>query len=277
MTLKMFLPLGAALVALSACGISQKKLADFGETADQTVQIVGTASTVTENLIAQNEVTRNACHYLSGNSYVLGSAPKTKLSPLLSEQKAVIEGLAAYASAIAGALDAEEQANVDAAGEALSTSVGALGDQVGADAQTGPKFSLLLTAIVKIEENRRIEAVKGEMEKVIPYLERLQILLEQDEKRALAEMDRQISEWERHTRCVLSLRRYRANGETAFREADTAKRTLLAQRRQAGQAVQAMNAFVEAHYRIIYGDGDFEDGLATLDTFLAKLQAIKDA
>lgn len=274
MTFKMLLPLAAALTALSACGISQKQLSDFGETADQTVQIVGMASTVTENLIAQNEVTRNACGYLENTGYTLASPPKTKLSPLLSDQKAVVEGLAAYASAIAGALDAEQQAKVNAARDTLSTSAGELSNQVGADAPTGPTFSLLLTAIVKIEENRRIAAVKKEMANVYPFLLRLRDLLEKDQKRTLAEMDIQIAEWDQQTKCVLEASRY---GDTTFRRADETKRTLIAQRKQAEKAVEAMTALIESHEKIIFRDGNFEDGLATLNTFLAKIQAIKDA
>lgn len=277
MTLTKFISLTSALALISACGISEKQLSDFGKTADQTVQVVGTASTVTSSLLKQNEVTRNACKYLNGGSYTLASTPKTKLSPLLSDQKAVVAALGAYADAIAGALDAEEQAKVDEAGGALATSIGALGEQVDAGAETGPTVSLLLNAIVQIEENRRISAVKAEMEKVLPFLNRLKELLEADQARALAEMDQQIAEWERHNRCVLATSRHRANAEATFRAADEAKRALLANRKQAERAVQAMDALIDAHFEIVYGDGEFEDGLETLNAFLADLQAIKDA
>lgn len=148
MTLTKFISLTSALALMSACGISEKQLSEFGKTADQTVQVVGKASTITGNLIAQNEVIRNACRYLEGNSYTLASAPKTKLSPLLSNQKAVVTALGEYADAIAGALDVEKQAKVDEAGVALATSVGALGEHVDAGAETGPTVSLLLNAIV---------------------------------------------------------------------------------------------------------------------------------
>lgn len=277
MTLTKFISLTSALALISACGISEKQLSDFGKTADQTVQVVGTASTVTSSLLKQNEVTRNACNYLKGGSYTLASTPKTKLSPLLSDQKTVVAALGAYADAIAGALDAEEQAKVDEAGGALATSIGALGEQVDAGAETGPTVSLLLNAIVQIEENRRISAVKAEMEKVLPFLNRLKELLEADQARALAEMDQQIVEWERHNRCVLATSRHRANAEATFRAADQAKRALIANRKQAERAVQAMDALIDAHFEIVYGDGEFEDGLETLNAFLADLQAIKDA
>ncbi|MEO9824125.1 MAG: hypothetical protein ABJF50_06875 [Paracoccaceae bacterium] len=277
MTLTKLVSLTSALALMSACGISEKQLSEFGRTADRTVQVVGMASTVTSNLIVQNEVTLNACEYLKGRSYTLASVPKTELSPLLSDQKAVVAALGAYVDAIAGALDAEEQANVDEAGGSLATSVGALGEQVDPSAQTGPSVSLLLNAIVQIEKNRRISAVKAEMEKVIEYLERLQVLLKEDERRALAEMDLQITQWEQHTRCVLNASRDSPNAEATFREADQAKRALATQRNQAGLAVTAMDALIEAHYKIVFGEGDFEEGLKTLDTFLAGLQAIKDA
>ena len=277
MTLTKFISLTSALALISACGISEKQLSDFGKTADQTVQVVGTASTVTSSLLKQNEITRNACKYLKGGSYTLASTPKTKLSPLLSDQKAVVAALGAYADAIAGALDAEEQAKVDEAGGTLATSIGALGEQVDAGAETGPTVSLLLNAIVQIEENRRISAVKAEMEKVLPFLNRLKELLEADQARALAEMDQQIVEWERHNRCVLATSRHRANAEATFRAADQAKRALIANRKQAERAVQAMDALIDAHFEIVYGDGEFEDGLETLNAFLADLQAIKDA
>ena len=277
MTLTKFISLTSALALISACGISEKQLSDFGKTADQTVQVVGTASTVTSDLLKQNEVTRNACAYLNGGSYTLASTPKTKLSPLLSDQKAVVAALGAYANAIAGALDAEEQAKVDEAGGTLATSIGALGEQVDAGAETGPTVSLLLNAIVQIEENRRISAVKAEMEKVLPFLNRLKELLEADQARVLAEMDQQIVEWERHNRCVLATSRHRANAEATFRAADQAKRALIANRKQAERAVQAMDALIDAHFEIVYGDGEFEDGLETLIAFLADLQAIKDA
>jgi len=277
LTLTKFISLTSALALISACGISEKQLSDFGKTADQTVQVVGTASTVTSDLLKQNEVTRNACAYLNGGSYTLASTPKTKLSPLLSDQKAVVAALGAYANAIAGALDAEEQAKVDEAGGTLATSIGALGEQVDAGAETGPTVSLLLNAIVQIEENRRISAVKAEMEKVLPFLNRLKELLEADQARVLAEMDQQIVEWERHNRCVLATSRHRANAEATFRAADQAKRALIANRKQAERAVQAMDALIDAHFEIVYGDGEFEDGLETLIAFLADLQAIKDA
>lgn len=277
MTLIKFTSLVSALAMISACGVSESQLSEFGRTVDQTVQVVGTASTVTGNLIAQNEVTRNACNFLKGGSYTLASAPQTQLSPLLSDQGTVMAALGAYANAIAGALDAEEQASLDVATGTLATSIGKLGTQFETGAETGPTISLLLNAIVQIEENRRISAVKAEMEKVLPFLNRLKELLEADQVRALAEMDLQIAEWERHSRCVLSTSRNSANAEATFRAADQAMRELMANRRQAEQAVQAMDALIDAHFAIVFGDGDFEDGLETLNVFLADLQAIKDA
>lgn len=265
------------LALLSACGIGQQQLSDFGKTADKTVQVVGTASTVTANLISQNEVTRNACRYLQGGNYTLAAAPQTTLSPLLSDQRAVVAALGAYADAIAGALDAKAQSELDAAGGALATSLGSLGQQFDTSAQTAPSLSLLLNAIVQIEENHRISAVKREMEKVLPFLNRLKALLEQDQQRALAEMDHQIAAWEEHSRCVLSASRHRANAEETFRAADKAKRALLANRKQAERAVLAMDALIDSHFQIVYGDADFEEGLKTLNVFLADLQAIKDA
>ncbi len=277
MTTIKLISITSLLALVSACGIGQQQLSDFGKTADQTVQVVGTASTVTANLISQNEVTRNACRYLQGSNYTLGAVPQTKLSPLLSDQRAVVVALGAYADAIAGALDAEAQAELDAAGNALATSFGSLGQQLDSNAQTAPSLSLLLNAIVQIEENHRISAVKVEMEKVLPFLNRLKVLLERDQQRALAEMDQQIAAWERHSRCILSASRSRANAEEAFRAADEAKRALLANRIQAERAVQAMDALIDAHFQIVYGDADFEEGLKTLNVFLADLQAIKDA
>lgn len=269
--------LTSALALVSACGIGQQQLTDFGKTADQTVQVVGTASTVTANLISQNEVTHNACRYLQGGSYTLAAAPQAKLSPLLSDQSAVVAALGAYANAIAGALDSGEQAELDAAGGGLATSLGSISQQFDAGAQTGPTVSLLLNAIVQIEENRRISAVKAEMEKVLPFLNRFKELLEKDQDRALAELDQQIAEWERHTRCVLSVSRQQTNAEDTFRAAYEAKRTLLANRKQAERAVKAMEALIDAHFQIVYGDADFEEGLKTLKIFLADLQAIKDS
>ncbi len=265
------------LALVSACGIGQQQLSDFGKTADQTVQVVGTASTVTANLITQNEVTRNACRYLQGGNYTLAAASQTKLSPLLSDQRAVVAALGAYADAIAGALDAEAQAELDAAGGALAASVGSVGQQLDASSKTGPIASAVFTAAVQIEKNRRVSAVKAEMVDVLDYLLRLRDLLAEDQARALAEMDQQIAAWERHTRCVLAANLNRANADEAFRAADAAKRALVANRKQAEQAVKAMDALVDAHFQIIDGDADFEEGLKTLNKFLADLQAIKDA
>lgn len=277
MTFAKFTSLTSALALVGACGVSESQLSDFGRTVDQTVQVASTASTVTSNLIAQNEVTRNACSYLEGGSYTLAAAPQTQLSPLLIKQGAVMAALGAYADAIAGALDADEQANVDAAAGTFAASVGTLGTQLGAGAETGPSVALLVNAIAQIEENRRHSAVKAEMEKVLPVLNQLRDLLEADQGRALAEMDQQIAEWERHNRCVLSASRNMSNAEALFHAADTTKRELIANRKQAELAVRAMDALIDAHFVIVFGDGDFEDGLETLVGFLADLQAIKDA
>lgn len=278
MTLIKFISVTSTLAIVSACGISEKQLSDFGKTADQTVQIAGMASTVSDTLINQNEVTRNACIYLQGKKgYALASEPKTKLSPLLSDQKAVFSALSEYADAIAGALDAEEQAKIEEAGGAVATSAGGLLAQTGAAPAVAPTVSLFLTAAVEIEKNRRISAVKAEMRKVLPRLRDLKKLLEADSKQALVEMDQQIQEWEMQTRCVLQASYKKANAEAAFREADQAKRTLLANRKQAEQAVSAMSALVDAHFEILFSDGSFDDGLDILNKFLASLQTIKDA
>jgi hypothetical protein len=277
LTFAKFTSLTSALALVAACGFSESQLSDFGRTVDQTVQVAGTASTVTSNLVAQNEVTRNACSYLEGGSYTLAAAPQTQLSPLLINQGAVMAALGAYADAIAGALDAGAQAEVDAAAGSFATSVGTLGTQLGAASDAGPTVSLLVNAIAQIEENRRHAAVKAEMEKVLPLLNQLRDRLEADQDRALAEMDQQIAEWERHNRCVLAASRNMSNAEALFRAADTAKRDLMAKRRQAALAVRAMDALINAHLEILADDGDFEDGLETLDGFLADLQAIKDA
>lgn len=269
--------LTSALALISACGIPQKQLAEFGETAEQTVQVVGMASTTTGTLLLENEVTRNACSYLKGGRYVLASSPKSELSPLLRNQRAVSAALGLYASALAGALDGEEQAQVDAAGDALNEAVGAVTTQLDSSAQAGPIGSVFVTAIVEIEKNRRVGKVKRQMETVLPSLIQLSELLAADRARALAEMDRQIAAWDRHTRCVLGASRNKANSEATFRQADAAKRELLAKRKQAESAAEAMDKLIHAHLEIINGDGDFDEGIKTLNKFLTGLQAIKDA
>ncbi|MEJ8561138.1 hypothetical protein QTO30_07805 [Yoonia sp. GPGPB17] len=271
------LPLTATLAVLSACQISDGELKSFGQTAGETVEVVGLASSVTGDLIAQNVVTQNACRYIKGVSYTLAATPDTQLSPLLIDQQNIAIALDAYAKAIAGALDPETQGNIDTASEDLATSIGAFGEQVGAGAQVAPTVALLFNAIARIEETRRVSAVKAEMEKVFPFLLRLRELLAADQARALAEMDEQIAAWDRHTRCVLTATRQRANAEAAFRDADQARRDLISKRKQAARAVLALDALIDAHAAIVFGDGEFEDGLKILDAFVEDLQAIKDA
>lgn len=274
---KLLLPC-AALLALGACSVSDKKLTEFGETAQATVQIVGLPSTLTRDLIAKNEVTRNACRYLNGAPYKLAATPSVQMSKLLTDQQNVTAALDAYAKAIAGALDAEAQGKVNTAGTTFATSLSALGPQIGASSKTGPTASLLLTAITRIEEDRRISNVKAEMEKVLPFLNRLRELLARDQASALAELDRQIAAWEHHTRCVLAANRRKSGAEPIFREADQNLRTLTAQRKQAERGVPAMDALIDAHFEFVFGEtSDLDDGIDTLNDFLAKVQAIKDA
>ena len=80
-------------------------------------------------------------------------------------------------------------------------------------------------------------------------------------------MDDQIKQWEVHTRCVLSATRSKSNAEALFVKADTDKRALLAERKKAASAVFALDALIDAHFKILASE-DFDEGIKTLKLFL---------
>lgn len=270
--IKFLFPVAACSLFLSACGISQEPLTKFGEATEKTTSVLAAASSAEAGMRADAAIAHQSCHFLLGQPYTLGASIQTG-NDLLNGQAGVANALTAYAKALQEATDAE---GVKALQEAGSGFVSALSDDL--ELAAAPDLGVLLNAAILISEAQRVREIKMVMARVQASLFALEIRVKEDAKEVERLLDVAERRWEQSARCVLSAsRRTGSSADALFREYDTKKRQWQAERKKASQAVRAVSSLIAAHVAVLADDGDFEAGLANLNTFLESVETAKES
>ncbi|MDF1631689.1 hypothetical protein [Mycoplana sp. MJR14] len=270
------------LFLLTGCGTgpSTKDVAAFGAATANAVSVIGETASLEQDLAVAYATEVNACRYLQGRPYVVGSLRIVPPVPRLAEQKKFLAALTRYATALSKATDPAAVAELEAAAGKLTESASSLiAAATPANAVAAPVVKAAVKGLVFLSEQQRMQKIRTIIADTDPWLfDAMFILLENDENdRDL--LDRRLREWEGAARCTMrQVQPARAGAYQQFMASDKAKREYLERERAANRRVLAVGTLAETHRQLARGQIDLAAATAQINSLLdivGSLEAIR--
>lgn len=278
-------PLLFLMIALTGCALSPttSNVQAFGKAARQATAAVSAPDQLQNELLLKIAINRNACRYLSAESYGLASRPANNVLETIKEQKKFVRALEAYSTALSDVTAPEGLANLRAAANSFSdqlSTVVAVGPLSAASATViGPVTKVLVNAVVNVSELQRRKKMKEIMVTADISIVQGSRKIRQDYKQIQTHLENLAQVWRRSAACVLRQVRV-SNGAGAydlFTQFDADYRAYKAKIMTLNEAVNLIGQVVITHEILINSDGSFDEALAQFNQAIADFGALKAA